>query len=90
MLMVRRFHVEPFLEEGSLGHHRVVVYLISSTNHYVERPGLMAIENIAPEWIGSRESCGARMLLEDTVVGMRVYLLDTHAEAIATMEHDVH
>ena len=55
MLVVGILEFKPFTEQRTLVHDGVIIYLITSTNHDMERPCLMTVEYISPQWIWSRE-----------------------------------
>ena len=59
MLMMWILDLEPFAKKWALDHDSVVVNLVPSTNHDMERSCLMTIEHISPEWVRSREIIGA-------------------------------
>jgi hypothetical protein len=64
----------PLLEQCRLPHCSIVVYLITSTEHDVERPVLVCVQHIAPQWIWPAELT-------------RVH---TEGETVAAVEHNVH
>ena len=61
MFMMWILDLKPFPEKWALVHDGIVVYLIPSTNHDMERSCLMTIEHIAPKRVGSREITGAEI-----------------------------
>ena len=60
--MVWILDMKPFVEKWALFRDSIVVYLVSSTNHDMERSCLMTIEHIAPKRVRSREVIGAETL----------------------------
>ena len=55
MFMMWILDLEPFLKKWALAHDSIVVNLVPSTNHDMERPCLMTVEYISPERVRSRE-----------------------------------
>lgn len=74
MLNYGTFQGNPVLEQFGFRHDSVIVDLISATNHAVEGPHLVRVENIPPKWVGA------------TVW----IWINGICEAIAAVEHDVH
>ena len=55
MFVVRILEFQPFSEERALAHDSIVVDLVTTSDHDVERPCLMTIEDIPPHWVRSRK-----------------------------------
>ena len=55
MFMMWILDIEPFPKKGALAHDSIVVDLVPSTNHDMERSCLMTVEHISPERVRSRE-----------------------------------
>src|SRR5436190_12368432 len=74
VLFICNFHVHPLLIDVRFGHDLIVVNLVSSSYHNVERACLVSVQDISPKRIRTAELMGAYR----------------HSKSIATIEHDVH
>lgn len=61
MFMMWVFDLEPLPEKWALFHDSVVVNLVPSANHDMERSCLMTIEHIAPKRVRSRKVIRAEL-----------------------------
>ncbi|KAI6764540.1 hypothetical protein HG530_008329 [Fusarium avenaceum] len=74
VLMDRVANVKPLFEEATFFRDTVVVDLVTTTNHKMERSALVVVEHIAPHGVGAAQ----------------LIRLHAHAEAVAAVEHHVH
>ena len=55
MLMMRILDLQPVSKERTLSHDSIIVYLVTSANHYVKWTDLVAVEDVSPQGIRTRE-----------------------------------